>query len=137
MKKCTSFEEQKSTIYIRGNICFGIIAFSCFSSTKLYLRIFLICSSREIKDFYQSSVGNEVNFMGIINVSPNILAKNKNFKKLRHGFVDKIAPITKTWMSSCHWKALALFCLREERPENAFLTNFFIGKVFPQMFPNA
>ena len=67
--------------------------------------------------------------MDITNVSPNILAKNKNFKKLRQGFVDQRALITK--------KTIALFCLREKRPENAFLTNFFIGKVYPQMFPNA
>ena len=29
-----------------------------------------------------------------MNVSPNILAKNQNFKKLRHGFVDERAMIT-------------------------------------------
>ena len=30
LKKCTSFEEQKGTRYIRGNVYFGIIIFSCF-----------------------------------------------------------------------------------------------------------
>ena len=32
-----------------------------------------------------------------MNVSPNILAKNWNFKKLRHGFVDERAVITTTF----------------------------------------
>ena len=30
--------------------------------------------------------------------------------------------ITTTLISSCHWKTLVLFCFREKRPENAFLT---------------
>ena len=48
--------------YIRGNLYFGIIVFSCLSSTKSRLRFLLICFYREIKDFYQSSLGNEVDF---------------------------------------------------------------------------
>ena len=75
-KKGTTFEEQKSTSYIWGNVYFGIIAFSCLSSTKLCLRFFLICFAREIKGFCQSSLGNEVDFRNIINISPNILVKN-------------------------------------------------------------
>ena len=75
LKKCTSFEEQKGTRYIWGNICFGIIVFSCLLSTKLCLRFLLICFARELKDFYQSSLGSEVDFMDIMNVFPNILAK--------------------------------------------------------------
>ena len=70
------FEEQKGTRYIRGNVYFGIIVFSCLSSTKPYLRFLLICFDREIEGFYQSSLGNEVDFRDIMNVSPNILAKN-------------------------------------------------------------
>ena len=77
---------------------------------------------REIKGFYQSSLGNEVDFRDIMNVSPNFLAKNWNFKKLRQGFVDEIALITTKLISSCHWKTLVPFCLRKKRPENAFLT---------------
>ena len=76
LKKCTSFEEQKGTRYIQGNVYFGIIVFSCLSSTKPCLRFLLICFAREIKGFYQSSLGNEVDFRDIMNVSPNILAKN-------------------------------------------------------------
>ena len=76
LKKCTTFEEQKGTRYIRGNVYFGIIVFSCLSSTKPCLRFLLICFDREIKGFYQSSLGNEVDFTDIMNISPNILAKN-------------------------------------------------------------
>ena len=52
-----------------------------------------------------------------MNVSPNILNKNKNFKKLRHGFVDERALITMILLSSCHWKTLVSFCLRKRKPE--------------------
>ena len=45
--------------YIRENAYFGIIIFSCLSSTKMYLRFLLNCFVRQIKGFYQSSLGNE------------------------------------------------------------------------------
>ena len=32
--------------------------------------------ARDIKDFYQSSLGNEVDLTDMMNVPPNILAKN-------------------------------------------------------------
>ena len=64
-----------SASYIRGNVYFGIIAFSCLSSTKPCLRFLLICFAREIKGFYRSSLGNEVDFRDIMNVSLNISAK--------------------------------------------------------------
>ena len=70
MKKCTSFEDQKGTRHIRGNVYFGIIVFSCLSSTKPCLRFLLICFAWEIKGFYQSSLGNKVDFRDIRNVSP-------------------------------------------------------------------
>ena len=122
MEKCTSFEEQKSTRYIRRNIYLGIIVFSYLSSTKTFLRFLLICFARETKGFYQSSFGNEVDFRDIMNISRNILTKNWNFKKLRQDFVDERALIIMTLISSCHWKTLVLFSLRRKRPENAFLT---------------
>ena len=122
MKECTSFEEQKGTRYIRGNVYFGIIVFSCLSSTRLCPRFLLICFAREIKGFYQSSLGNEVDFRGIVNVFSNILAKDLNFKKLRQSFVDERALITATLISSCYWKTLVPFYLQKKRPENAFLT---------------
>ena len=112
----------KSKRHIRENVYFGIIIFSCLSPTKQCLIFLLNCFVREIKGFYQSSLANEVDFRDIMNVSPNILAKKWNFKKLRHGFVDERALITTTLIPSCHWKTLAPFCLRKKRPENAFLT---------------
>ena len=122
MKKCTSFEGEKGTRHIQGNVCFGIIVFIFLSSSKPCLGFLLICFAREIKCFYQSSLGNEVDFTDIMNVSPNILAKNQNFKKLRHGFLDERALITTTLISPCHWKTLVPFCLRKKIPEKAFLT---------------
>ena len=118
MKKCTNFEEQKGTRHIRGNFYFDIIIFSCFSSTKLCLRSLLICFAREIKGFYQSYFENDFDFTNMMNISPNMLTKKKNLKKLRHGYVDYYNKI----MSSCNWKTLVPFCLRKKRPENAFLT---------------
>ena len=113
LKKCTSFEEQKGTRYIWENLYFGITIFTCVSFTKPSLRFLLNFFVWEIKGFHQSSLANEVNFRDIMNISPNILAKNWNLKNLRQGFVDERALITKTLISSC---------LRKKRPENAFLT---------------
>ena len=75
LKKCTTFEEERGTRYIRGNVYFGIIAFSCSSSTKFCLRFLLICFVREVKGFYQSALGNEVDFSDIMKISPNIQGK--------------------------------------------------------------
>ena len=117
-----NFKEQKDTRYIQGNVYIGIMVFSCLSSTKACLRSLLSCFVQELKRFYQNSFGNEVELRDIINVSLNILAKNQNFKKLRHAFVDEGAIIKITLMSSCHWKTLAQFCLRKKKSENALLT---------------
>ena len=89
---------------------------------KTGLKFLLNCFVREIKGFYQSSLGNEVDFRDIINISPNILAKNYNLKKLRYSFIDERTLITTTLISSCHWKTLIPFCLQKKRPENPFLT---------------
>ena len=62
-----------------------------------------------------------------MNVSLNILAKNSNFKKLRHSFVDERVLIATTLIYSCHWKTLVPLVpvtgkpLRKKRSENAFL----------------
>ena len=48
--------------------------------------------------------------------------KYQNFKKLRHGFVDKRTIITMALTSSSDWKTLEPFCLRKKIPENALLT---------------
>ena len=94
MKKCTSFEGQKGTRYILRTLYFGITVFSYFPSTKPCVRFLLICFAWEIKVFCQSSLRNQVDFRDIMHVSPDILAKNQNFKKLRRGFVDERVPIT-------------------------------------------
>ena len=73
--------------------------------------------------FYQSSLGNEVDFTDIMNVSPNILAKNENFKKLKHGFVDERTMTTMTIASFCHWKTLVPFCLQKKIPEKSIFNN--------------
>ena len=70
-----SFEEEKGTRYIRENVYFGIIIFSCPSYTNLCPRFLLKCFAWEIKGFHQSSLGNVVNFTDIMKFSPNILAK--------------------------------------------------------------
>ena len=69
MKKCISFEEQKGTRYIQGNVYFSIISSAVFCLQNRILDFFLICFAREIKSFYQSSFRNEVDFTNIINVS--------------------------------------------------------------------
>ena len=99
-KKCTNFEEQKGTRYNQENVYICIIVFSCLSSTKSYLRFLLNCFVWEIKGFCQSSFGNEVDFRDIMDASLNISAKNWNFKKLRHYFVNERAMI-KTKLMSC------------------------------------
>ena len=76
LKKCASFEEPKSTTYNQGTVYFVIMLFSCLSSTNLCLRFLLTGFARKIIGFYQSSLGNDVNFTDILNISPNILAKN-------------------------------------------------------------
>ena len=60
---------QKGTRDIQGIACFSIIVFSCLSSAKWCFRFFKFVLLR-------SSLGNEVDFRDLMNVSPNILAKN-------------------------------------------------------------
>ena len=107
---------------IFGNIFMLALSSSAVFRLQNCLRFLLCCFVGEIKGFYQSSLGNEIDLKNIINFSPNILAKNENFKKLREAFVDESALITTTLISSCHWKTLVSFCLQRKRSENAFLT---------------
>ena len=60
--------------------------------------------------------------MDKINVSPNILTKNQNFKKLRHGFVDERALITKAFKIFLSLENPCTFLLPKKKTENAFLT---------------
>ena len=73
--------------------------------------VYKTMSQISFKLFCSGFLGNEVDFRDIKNISPNILAKNKNFKKLRHSFVgERALIITMTLICPCHWKTLALFC---------------------------
>ena len=130
MKRCTSFEVQKGTRYIRRDVYFAIIVFSCLSSTKAGLRFILICFARDIKDFYQSSLENKVDFRDIMNVLPNIFTKNLNFKKQKLGFVDERALITATLISSCHLKILVPFYLQKIFNTNSELSQNHTKKQF-------
>ena len=92
------------------------LSFVCKTVSRISFKLF--CSG--LKGFYQSSLGNKIDFRDM-NVSPNTLTEDWNFKNLRLGLVDERALITTTSMSSCHWKTLLPFCLQKKRPENAFL----------------
>ena len=73
LKKQASFEEQKD---IFGKTFILVLLSSAVFRLQNCLRFLLSCFVREIKDFYLSSLGNEVDFRDIMKVSPNILAKN-------------------------------------------------------------
>ena len=87
VKKCTSFEEQKGTRYIWGNIYFGIIVFNSLSFKKLCLEFLFICFALEILLDFMSKWGwfhiHDVHF-------PKNLSSRLKFKKLKHSFVDNI-----------------------------------------------
>ena len=87
--------------------------------SQISFNLFCLGDKRILSEF----LVNEVDFTNTMNVSPNIVAKNKNFKKLRHGFVDERAMITTTLISPCYWKTLVPFSLRKKRLENVFHTN--------------
>ena len=108
-----------------------------YSSPRPYLHLTLhffhkslleVNSNPEIlSGFLSTRVGGLTNcslldFRDIMNISPDILSKNKSLKKLRHDFVDERALIITTLISSCHWETLVPFCLWKKRPEGAFLT---------------
>ena len=54
----------------------ALLSSPVFRLQKRASGFFLICFTRKMKGFYQSSLGNEVDFRDIMNVSPNILAKH-------------------------------------------------------------
>ena len=59
-------------MHIWGKVYFGIIVFSSLSVFKIPFNLFCMGEKRLL----QSSLGNEVDFRDIMNVSLNILAKN-------------------------------------------------------------
>ena len=93
----------------------ALLSSAAFPSTKQWLRSRLNCFVRKVKGFCQSSLGNEIDFGDIMNVSPNILTKILNFKTLTHDSVDERPLITTTLISSCHWKTFVPFaCERKD-----------------------
>ena len=97
MKKCTTFGEQKGTRYIQEKVYFGIIVFSCLSSTKLCLRFVLIFFDRDIK---------------------RLLSEFFRKQGWFHGHIE----ISTTLTFSCHWKTIAPFWLWKKIPKNTLLT---------------
>ena len=85
LNKCTNFEEQKGTRYIRGNVYIDINVFSYLSSTKQCLRFLLNCFVQEIKGFYPSSFGNEVD--AFLYLLPIILVNASRFSIAVYLFV--------------------------------------------------
>ena len=114
LKKCTSFEDQKGTSYIWGNVHFGIV-FSCLSSTKQCLRFLSNYLVWEIKDF-------------LGNVPSEFLRKWCWFQGHNECFVDERAMKTMTLICSCHWKTLiplwkTLLLAKEKAWKHIFNTN--------------
>ena len=102
MKKCTNFEEKKD---IFGERLYWHYCLQLSFVYKPCLRFLLNCFVRKIKDFYQRSFGNEVDFRNIISVSVNILAKKEQWLKQHQCLSVTGKP----------------FCLRKKRSENALL----------------
>ena len=75
------------------------LSFVYKSVPQIFINLFCSGNQRLSLDF----LGNEVDFRYIINVSQISWRKtSKNFKKLRHGFVDERALITTTLIPFCH-----------------------------------
>ena len=131
LKKCTSFEEQKSILIkkIWWNVLalkskkvqsiFGepfILALS--SSAVFYLKAMsqisfnLFCSGD--KGLISEIFGYEVDFTNIMNVSQISWLKIK-ISKNWDSFVHERAMITTTLISSCHWEILVPFLLAKEK----------------------
>ena len=109
MKKCASFEEQKVQGIFRETFVLALLSLAVFAYKMLSQISFILYYSGD--KGLLSELKNEVDFSYIMNVSPNILARNLNFKKLGRGFVDERALITMTLISSFYWKILEPFCL--------------------------
>ena len=94
-----------------GNVYFGIIVFSCFSSSKSCLRFPSIIFAWEINGFCHITWQNEVDFRDIMNLSPNSLVKNfcLENKRLENVFLTltvnycKIAQKNKLCHSKQQW----------------------------------
>ena len=121
MEKSERIFREMYKVYSGKRLFLALSSSAVFCRQNDVSRFLLICFAWEIKGFCQSSFGNEIDITNM-NIFPNILAKNLNLEKLRHGFVDERAMTAATFISLCHWKTVIPFCLQKKRPENAFLT---------------
>ena len=111
MKKCTTFEEQKGTRYIRGNVSFAIIVFTIVFHVSFSL--FWLGDKRFLSEFF----GKWAWFHGFNERFIKYIGWKLKFQKTETGFADERALIATTLMSSYHWKTFVPFCLRKKRPE--------------------
>ena len=128
LKKCTTFEEQKGTRYIWGNVYFGkhylwrVKRYKVYSGKRLFWHYYLPLSFVH-KTVSQISLNlfwlgdKRLLLKDKMNVSPNVLAQ----KVSRHCFVGKMTMIRMALTSSCYWKNLVLSCLEKKIVQNAFL----------------
>ena len=114
MKNSTSFEEQKVVKYIQKNVYFGIIVFSCLSSTKPCFIFLLICFSWEIKGISQRSLGNEIDFRAEWTF-PQISWRKNKISKYWHVFVDERALLTTTLIFFLSLEKPCTFLLVKEK----------------------
>ena len=89
MRNALALKSEKVQGILGETFILALLSSAVFRLQNCVSDFFLICSAREIKSFYQSSLENEVDFRDIMNVSPNILAnsklsQNRTEKKLCH-----------------------------------------------------
>ena len=98
--------------------CYLQLSFVYKTVSQISFKLFCLGDKRLLSEFLRKwgwFQGHSERFL-------NILAKNSNFKKLRHSFVDETALITTTLISSCHWKSLVP-CTKETTWKRIFNTN--------------
>ena len=94
--------------------------------SQISFNLFFLEDKRLLSEFFRKCNW----FHGHHECLPKYLGWKLNFKKLRHGFVDKRATITTKVTSACHWETLAAFWLQKKRPEKAFFnTNSGLSQV--------
>ena len=72
-RNALALKSKKVQGIIRENLILTLLSSAVFRLQNRVLNFF--CFVWEIKGFYQGSLGNEVDFRDIMNVSPNTLAK--------------------------------------------------------------
>ena len=114
LKKCTSFEEQKSTRYIWKNLYLPL-SFVYKTVTQISFKLFCSGDKKILSEFLRKWGW----FQGYNECFPKYLGEKFQKTETRS---CRGKSTDNNNISSCHWKILAPFCLRKKRPENAFLT---------------